>query len=463
MNNVDNDNNNLNFNMDYNSNDGINNSNISNNMIDDKQLNDGLLNNSNDVLNNIKQNDDIVAYFSDVKKKNFPVWIIFLILLLIVFFGGLYYFLIIDTPKNIFGVFLNNKLYNIKIADYEKINIDFDVNTKFISSDDVFKDMFDVINNITVKGSVGEDLINKLFFVNLEPMYESKKLLSMNAYYEDNNIYLESNDIYDKVLKTEVPDEVVNTINELLKNDSRDEVDIIMNSVRNALSDVLNNIKFEKEYVKLEKKYVKKVSIYIEPQTLVDFYKSLVNDEDFLSSCAKLTGESQSDLKESIEYEIETYEEYINDDDCEPLKISLYLSSLINKFYRLEFISDDGMMTLDKKDELFSYRLYDEDNIIQFEGDFSFVENKKNNYTFLYTIDFIEEKISMEYRINYTIEYNKDIKKISIVDAVDIYELGFDELGQIMTNVTENENMSKFIEDINSCYSDLWIEEQVSY
>ena len=69
----------------------------------------------------------------------------------------------------------------------------------------------------------------------------------------------------------------------------------------------------------------------------------------------------------------------------------------------------------------------------------------------------------MEYRINYTIEYNKDLKKISIVDVVDINELGFDELGQIMTNVTENENMSKFIEDINSCYSDLWIEEQVSY
>lgn len=464
--NLDNSTNDLNTNM-LNSNQT---NNMNNNMMENNSTNDmnndipisvSSLQNSEPVTNNQnitptnnnqKQKDDTDAYFADAKKKGFPVWIIFVILLLAVIGGGVYYFMVIDTPQNIFKGLLDSKLFGIKLEAYEQSTIDFEGNVKLMSSDEDMKQVFDIINKISVKGSIGEDYKNKTFFVNLEPSYESKKLLGINAYYENSNIYLESKDIYDKVLKSELPEETVEMINQLFENENKEDVETIISSLKKSLSSALENVQNKKEYVKLDKNYVKKVSILIEAQTLVDVYKSLANDSDFLSSLSKLTETPQSDIKESLEDEIE-YNEDLEEGDYEPIKISLYLSIITNKFYKAEIIDEEVMITVEQEDDVFSYKLYDEDDIIQLEGSFSLVKNNKNDYSLFYSIDVIEEQISMEFNIDYSVKYNEDIQKVSTTDAIDINNLSDAEANKILTNISENENIKKFVEDISAIFS----------
>lgn len=464
--NLDNSTNDLNTNM-LNSNQT---NNMNNNMMENNSTNDmnndipisvSSLQNSEPVTNNQnitptnnnqKQKDDTDAYFADAKKKGFPVWIIFVILLLAVIGGGVYYFMVIDTPQNIFKGLLDSKLFGIKLEAYEQSTIDFEGNVKLMSSDEDMKQVFDIINKISVKGSIGEDYKNKTFFVNLEPSYESKKLLGINAYYENSNIYLESKDIYDKVLKSELPEETVEMINQLFENENKEDVETIISSLKKSLSSALENVQNKKEYVKLDKNYVKKVSILVEPQTLADVYKSLANDSDFLSSLSKLTETPQSDIKESLEDEIE-YNEDLEEGDYEPIKISLYLSIITNKFYKAEIIDEEVMITVEQEDDVFSYKLYDEDDIIQLEGSFSLVKNNKNDYSLFYSIDVIEEQISMEFNIDYSVKYNEDIQKVSTTDAIDINNLSDAEANKILTNISENENIKKFVEDISAIFS----------
>lgn len=463
--NLDNSTNDLNTNM-LNSNQT---NNMNNNMMENNSTNDmnndipisvSSLQNSEPVTNNQnitptnnnpKQKDDTDAYFADAKKKGFPVWIIFVILLLAVIGGGVYYFFVIDTPQNIFSGLLNSKLFGITLEDYEKSTIDFEGNVKLMSSDEDMKQVFDIINKISVKGSIGEDYKNKTFFVNLEPSYESNKLLGINAYYENSNIYLESKDIYDKVLKSELPEETVEMINQLFENENKEDVETIISSLKKGISSALENVQNKKEYVKLDKNYVKKVSILIEAQTLVDVYKSLANDSNFLSSLSKLTETPQSDIKESLEDEIEYIEEY--QEDYEPIKISLYLSIITNKFYKAEIIDEEVMITVEQEDDVYSYKLYDEDDIIQLEGSFSLVKNNKNDYSLFYSIDVIEEQISMEFNIDYSVKYNEDIQKVATTDAVDINNLSDADTNKILTNISENENIKKFVEDISAIFS----------
>lgn len=463
--NLDNSTNDLNTNM-LNSNQT---NNMNNNMMENNSTNDmnndipisvSSLQNSEPVTNNQnitptnnnqKQKDDTDAYFADAKKKGFPVWIIFVILLLAVIGGGVYYFMVIDTPQNIFKGLLDSKLFGIKLEAYEQSTIDFEGNVKLMSSDEDMKQVFDIINKISVKGSIGEDYKNKTFFLNLEPSYESKKLLGINAYYENSNIYLESKDIYDKVLKSELPEETVEMINQLFENENKEDVETIISSLKKSLSSALENVQNKKEYVKLDKNYVKKVSILIEAQTLADVYKSLANDSDFLSSLSKLTETPQSDIKESLEDEIEYIEEY--QEDYGPIKISLYLSIITNKFYKAEIIDEEVMITVEQEDDVFSYKLYDEDDIIQLEGSFSLVKNNKNDYSLFYSIDVIEEQISMEFNIDYSVKYNEDIQKVATTDAVDINNLSDADTNKILTNISENENINKFAEDISAIFS----------
>lgn len=450
----------LNSNQTNNMNNNMMENNSTNDMNNDIPISGSSLQNSDYVTNNQnttpknnnpKQKDDTDAYFADAKKKGFPMWIIFVILLLAVIGGGVYYFMVIDTPQNIFKGLLDSKLFGIKLEDYEKSTIDFEGNVKLMSSDEDMKQVFDIINKISVKGSIGEDYKNKTFFVNLEPSYESKKLLGINAYYENSNIYLESKDIYDKILKSELPEETVEMINQLFENENKEDVETIISSLKKSLSSALENVQNKKEYVKLDKNYVKKVSILIEAQTLADVYKSLANDSDFLSSLSKLTETPQSDIKESLEEEIEYIEEY--QEDYEPIKISLYLSIITNKFYKVEIIDEEVMITVEQEDDVFSYKLYDEDDIIQLEGSFSLVKNNKNDYSLFYSIDVIEEQISMEFNIDYSVKYNEDIQKVATTDAVDINNLSDADANKILTNISENENIKKFVEDISAIFS----------
>ena len=109
-------------------------------------------------------------------------------------------------------------------------------------------------------------------------------------------------------------------------------------------------------------------------------------------------------------------------------------------------------MSLEKEKQVIP-KLYDEDDIIQIEGSFSLVKNNKTDYSLFYSVDVIEEQVSMEFNIDYSVKYNEDIQKVETTDAVDINNLSDADTNKILTNISENENINKFVEDISAIFS----------
>ena len=150
-----------------------------------------------------KERDEIEEYFGEIKNKSFPSWI-FLILFLFVIIGILgYYYFIIDNPKNILSTALNKTfLTNTNnISKYNNINYEFNLDTNIITTNEEYIGTSNIIKEIAYSGVGKIDLINKENITKLNTFYKGNKLLNIDLYSKDNNIYLQVEELYDKVIK----------------------------------------------------------------------------------------------------------------------------------------------------------------------------------------------------------------------------------------------------------------------
>ena len=396
------------------------------------------------VVNNdeYKEKDEIDAYFSDAKKKSFPIGIIFLLLLLIIIGGCAYYYFVLDSPKNIFLTILNNTLTDIEEnnSDYEKVNIDFSLDTNMITNNQEYIEMVDILNEISLSGNIGEDLTSKKIYLQLNTLYEEKDLLGMDIYYEDDILYLQLNNLYSKVIKESLSEEDKTNINETFENYDYNLQKQLTESLSKNIAESLKNANYTKEYVELNNTYVKKITLLIDKKLMEDFYNKLLDDELFMESYSTLEGITESKLSEKINEKIDNLDEKIS-------KISLYLSILKNKFSMLELITEKERITIIKEDNEYNYKYY-EYQIIKYQGYVTLEKNNNNNYKVSFSIEDIEEQLNIELNLDLSYEYDKDIKKIDTTNAIDSNSLTESDINEISTNITKNETLNKLIEDI---------------
>lgn len=392
--------------------------------------------------NEFRERDEIDEYFRDAKKRSFPTGIIFIILLLALCGGVAYYYFVIDSPKNIFLTAVNS--IKTKANTYKQINYDFSLNPNITTNNKEYLDAIDIINNFYVTGKGGTDLSKEHNFIRINTFYRQKDLLSIDTYSEDRETYYikYNNDIFDKIIKVNINDLEETENSNKTSTDQKENLDNISKSLQNITIKQLKEANYTKEYVDLNNTKVKKITLIVDKKFVEDYCKELINDDSFMESLSQLEGITESELEENINKEISS----IEDDYVE--KLSLYLSIFENEFIMLELISSEERFTLNKEDDKYEYKYYN-NSIIKYQGYIS-IEKDNNDYEITFSLDDIEENITIELDLELSLEYDKPIETIDTTGAVDYSKLSENDMNKMSENMLKNEALKKLLEDIIS-------------
>ena len=397
-----------------------------------------------------KEKDEIEEYFSDLRKKNFPTWILFIILFLLIIGGIGYYYFVIDSPKNIFLTIINNNLLEntSNKTNHKTVNYQFDFNTNIKTTKKEYLGMVDILKEIALSATGGADLNTKENITKLNTFYKGEKLIDIDLYSKENTIYFKLPDLYNKVIKVN-NHESVNTDNEITEEDYKK----LINSLKEELTTILKNATYKKEYTNLNDNLVKKVSLLIDKTLTEKLYNNLMDNKDFIESYSKIQDISTEDTIKEIKDEID-------DLDNETNIISLYLSIFDNKFIMFETITEENRLVISKEDNKYEYKIY-EDSIIFCQG---YLElNKVNNsYEISFALDDIEEEISIILNLDLSLVYDKNIEVMDVKDYINYNDLTENDENQIMNNLSKNKTLLKLIDDINSLASVNTNQEQTS-
>jgi len=391
-----------------------------------------------------KERDEIEEYFGEIKNKSFPSWI-FLILFLFVIIGILgYYYFIIDNPKNILSTALNKTfLTNTNnISKYNNINYEFNLDTNIITTNEEYIGTSNIIKEIAYSGVGKIDLINKENITKLNTFYKGNKLLNIDLYSKDNNIYLQVEELYDKVIKFN--NETTNK-NSQEYNVEIDNFKLLVNSLKEELALILNKSSYQKEYTKIDSNYVKKITLIIDKKFQEKLYNNLLNNNDFLKSYSKLMGISKSDVKDELN-------EIIDNLDNNEITINLYLSILKNKFIMFETIESDERTIITKEENKYNYKIYN-NSIIEYQG---FIEVIKNNHTYEIScsLDNVEEELSVILNLDISFNSDRSIEKLNINNTINYQDLTEQDGNEILNNLEKNKTILSLFEDINSLYQE---------
>ena len=386
-----------------------------------------------------KEKDEIEEYFSDLRKKNFPTWILFIILFLLIIGGIGYYYFVIDSPKNIFLTIINTSFKENK-SNHQTVNYQFDFNTYIKTTKQEYLGMVDILKEIALSATGGVDLNTKENVSKLNTFYKGEKLIDIDLYSKENTIYFKLPDLYNKVIKVN-NNESVNTDNEITEEDYKK----LLTSLKEELTVILEKATYKKEYTNLNDNLVKKVSLLIDKTLTEKLYNNLMDNKDFIESYSKIQDISTEDTIKEIKDEID-------DLDNETNIISLYLSIFDNKFIMFETITEENRLVISKEDNKYEYKIY-EDSIIFCQG---YLElNKVNNsYEISFALDDIEEEISIILNLDLSLVYDKNIEVMDVKDYINYNDLTENDENQIMNNLSKNKTLLKLLDDINSLASE---------
>ena len=193
-------------------------------------------------------NDD----FSDndylPKKKGGASFVILFLLIIFLLAGIVLGFIYVNKSEVIFQMTLNNVFDLIEKDDlFDSNNISLKGNASLeINGDEINEEISNIINDISLKLNISTDLKNNLFSASLGAIYQEGNLFDLKAYYENNSLYLNLGDLYDKNLKIESEED--------LSNISIADYKIMYEEIKTALIKSLNYGYYTKSTEKLKYK-----------------------------------------------------------------------------------------------------------------------------------------------------------------------------------------------------------------
>jgi len=130
------------------------------------------------------------------------VVVIFVIIALLglAFFGGKYYLASRNNIKIFMNDYFNELEENIGKSNSTSGSLSLNVNG---DTTDKEEKIFKILNNLDFSMNYGIDTKENITNIDISTNYYGDKLININTYIEDNNIYLSSSDLYSKYIKIE--------------------------------------------------------------------------------------------------------------------------------------------------------------------------------------------------------------------------------------------------------------------
>ena len=385
--------------------------------------------------------------FDDIKsgssKNGLAVAIIGILVLLILGGLGIWYY-----TTNKADVMVNkiiDKVFDgVTFKNEENSEITYDLSLN-IKSENLESEALDIINNTKVKGSIYINSKDKYTLINLGAIYEDKELLSFDAYYNDNTIYLQEKSIYDKYVSINIPEELQTEINNMYTINEQD-INIVKKGIKNALKNALKEETFIKEKVdtNINDKNTKANSLKLiindenRKEILTKISKYLKDNDEFLDSMSNLTDSTSQEIFNSLESLTENYTNTYT-----TTTIILYTTGITNELAKVDIKSEQNEKEVSRvvcESDTCDIQIINDGeqmnmNILMNETSSTIKINGKMG------------KDDVSLTLNLKENYNKKgAPKIN--ESVNIDEISEEDMNTIMTNLGEKEEIKYFIEKI---------------
>lgn len=365
--------------------------------------------------------------------------VIFVIIALLglAFFGGKYYL----ASRNNIKIFMNdyfNKLEdNIGKNNSTSGSLSLNVNG---DTTDKEEKIFKILNNLDFSMNYGIDTKENITNIDISTNYYGDKLININTYIEDNNIYLSSSDLYSKYIKIENKKED----NSEKKSMTNDDYKVIINSISTAVSESLKEEYFTKNWVKLDGKSVNKVELLLNNNNIKiineNIINNLKNNNNFIDSFGKLIGKKTMEVKELLDKEIKE----VNSNEYSDIKISLYTK--ITKFVKLEITSGEDKIVVKSNDKGYSFEIVDSEDNNTYNGTIK-INNNSDSTT--YNVN-VKDSNNLEIKINNTINKTTKIEKKDVSNSILLEDITEKEYEDIINKISNNKAFNKIYEDISN-------------
>ena len=429
-------------------------------------------------------------------KKILPIVFISIILLALIAFG-VYKLVSSNKPNNVYYAMIDRFAESMKKAiDNGEINqtkenaeLKFNIN----SSDSSIKEIAKILNNMTLKVNAEGDIAKKYLNFGINAIYNNDKLFNGNFYIINDEIFMESSDFLDKAIRLASTSELATIWN----SNNKEEYKNIINEMANVLKGSLKKeyFKITEETIKINGKdvIVKNEAIILSGKDLkqisIDFIENFKNNKKLIGYMSNMTNLSESEIKKSLEESKKSAMKNEVDSNIK-LEINTYINKETDKFEGLKIKSAEYIEIRKIADTTFDIIVSNNngelkvgtieltDNLFDISFD---IEEVKMNYRiakrsdksydmvlslssdeFNMNINIIKEdnktdgsfkvdagKDSYELLIKMETETNAKVQVKKITDYVDLNTISEDDAMKMMENLSKNQNLMKFIEDIN--------------
>lgn len=365
--------------------------------------------------------------------------VIFVIIALLglAFFGGKYYL----ASRNNIKIFMNNYFNKLEdnIGKNNSTSGSLSLNVNGDTTDKEEK-IFKILNNLDFSMNYGIDTKENITNIDISTNYYGDKLININTYIEDNNIYLSSSDLYSKYIKIENKKED----NSEKKSMTNDDYKVIINSISTAVSESLKEEYFTKNWVKLDGKSVNKVELLLNNNNIKiineNIINNLKNNNNFIDSFGKLIGKKTMEVKELLDKEIKE----VNSNEYSDIKISLYTK--ITKFVKLEITSGEDKIVVKSNDKGYSFEIVDSEDNNTYNGT---IEINNNSDSTTYNVN-VKDSNNLEIKINNTINKTTKIEKKDVSNSILLEDITEKEYEDIINKISNNKAFNKIYEDISN-------------
>lgn len=367
------------------------------------------------------------------------VVVIFVIIALLglAFFGGKYYL----ASRNNIKIFMDNYFNELEdnIGKNNSTSGSLSLNVNGDTTDKEEK-IFKILNNLDFSMNYGIDTKENITNIDISTNYYGDKLININTYIEDNNIYLSSSDLYSKYIRIENNKED----NSEKKSMTNDDYKVIINSISTAVSESLKEEYFTKSWVKLDGKNVNKVELSLNNNNIKiineNIINNLKNNNNFIDSFGKLIGKKTMEIKELLDKEIKE----VNSNEYSDIKISLYTK--ITKFVKLEIISGEDKIVVKSNDKGYSFEIVDSEDNNTYNGT---IEINNNSDSTTYNVN-VKDSNNLEIKINNTINKTTKVEKKDVSNSVLLEDITEKEYEDIINKISNNKAFNKIYEDISN-------------
>lgn len=367
------------------------------------------------------------------------VVVIFVIIALLglAFFGGKYYLASRNNIKIFMNDYFNELEENIGKNNSTSGSLSLNVNG---DTTDKEEKIFKILNNLDFSMNYGIDTKENITNIDISTNYYGDKLININTYIEDNNIYLSSSDLYSKYIKIKNKKED----NSEKKSMTNDDYKVIINSISTAVSESLKEEYFTKNWVKLDGKSVNKVELLLNNNNIKiineNIINNLKNNNNFIDSFGKLIGKKTMEVKELLDKEIKE----VNNNEYSDIKISLYTK--ITKFVKLEITSGEDKIVVKSNDKGYSFEIVDSEDNNTYNGT---IEINNNSDSTTYNVN-VKDSNNLEIKINNTINKTTKIEKKDVSNSILLEDITEKEYEDIINKISNNKAFNKIYEDISN-------------